>query len=973
MSSPWRFARRSTRRSEQRAEHPRLRADSRFLRPLRLLEWCLLSALAPAIALAQAGPPVRSDVDPAAAEAHRERGPFRAEVKAQEELAAGARLFDAAKLQRSMSSPQLPLIPMGPFPIPSEFWSGGAPAAGRVSAILLHPSDVNIAYAAAAQGGVWKTVDGGNFWWPITPTLSSQASGALAFEPSDPNILYYATGEQHHSLDSFYGDGVFRSVDAGITWSRIATSAQSGSYVARFVLSPFFGGHWYIAGSRGVVRSLDGGGSWSVVLSPGGRWCEDLVIDDITGDLYAAIATVGIHRSSDGGNTWTLLTGGLPTSGFDRINLGMSPSTVWGALFASFVATSGSLLGLYVSYDGGLTWTQRTNTPNYLASIGWYCNTLAVDPFDLQHVVAGGVYPYPWGGFGVIESFDGGLSWTDITFGSSTKIHPDQHMLAFSRVDRTLWVANDGGVWKRPLFASDWINCNQSLDITQFYTVAQLAWPGNANRIAGGTQDNGTLWFEPGFPQPWRQIVAGDGGPVDIESPVDLISSTPRFENLWNWGGIPPMGPPVDLTGPWVAAGDRADWAQGGLLRLSGGIIFVGTHRIWRSPDLGATWTAVTGDIAGGTGTVLCVYKNEGPPVPNPAIWASTSTGRVYRSTDEGLTWVQRSTGLPAGLRIPDVIGDDDTYAYAIVDRATGGRVYRTNDGGLSWASVTGNLPAGVRALSLASAAGRLFLGTDRGLYASVDGGLTWFKTHDSGVPLPDLAISDLSHVYDYNGGSQLILGTHGRGIWQAAMDWTGPATTVISPAHGQSWMAGSTRNITWTASDPAGVDSVSLILAGEGHPFYQTLASGIPNSGSFAWTIAVPANTYRVQVRPTDGWGNTGYGQSGVLTVTSTTAVEPGEPGPLRLAIAALHSAAARVPVRFRYSLSRAAASRIEIADLSGRRLATIAEGAHGAGQHEASWSGSDESGNAMPAGVYFVRLESEGRSSRCRIALLR
>src|SRR5258708_4421038 len=226
------------------------------------------------------------------------------------------------------SAPILAWSPLGPTPITYDYWSTG-PASGRISAIAIDPRSGNTVYIAAAGGGVWKTTNGGSHWTVLTDGLSSLASGALSIDPQHPDTVLYATGELHDSGDSFYGDGLFRTLAAAPPWTQIASRNELGSYVARIVYHNTNSSLVYTAGSRGFMRSVNGGMSFTPTLQT--NWCYDLVVDPSNNDVvYTAAYSQGVYKSIDAGQTWTPLTNGPPFSSAppasrcQRINLAIS-------------------------------------------------------------------------------------------------------------------------------------------------------------------------------------------------------------------------------------------------------------------------------------------------------------------------------------------------------------------------------------------------------------------------------------------------------------------------------------------------------------------------------------------------------------------------------------------------------------------------------------------------------------------------
>ncbi len=650
---------------------------------------------------------------------------------------------------------------LGPKPILNEYWSGYADASGRVSSIIVDPLDAHRAYIAGAQGGVWRTTDGGISWTPLTDHLSSLASGALAFDPLNPDVIYYGTGEQHYSGDSFYGDGLFKTTDGGTTWSKIATKATVGSYIARIIVKPANSDTIHLASDRGYLRSTDGGNSWSLILNP--SQCNDLAVSPMTPNVvFAAFLREGIYRSTNSGADWVKLTNGLPSGGFARIN--MAISTSGNVLYASFVNdTTGGLLGMYKTTDGGDSWFNLPNTPNYLGGQGWYDNCIIVDPTDSNICYAGGVFPYGGDIYGLIRTTDGGNSWADITIGiDGSQLHPDQHCLAIGP-DGTLWVGNDGGVWKTTDNGQHWINLNNNLGLTQFYTLG--IHPTDSTFLLGGNQDNGTVRYEGNLG--WPQVMGGDGGPVAIEwdSPNIYYTTYVRMTYLTKWDNGTYI---ADVTGPW--SGERASWCNGPLVvdPNQPNTLLVGTYRVWRTTDSGASWDSISNDLTGG-GVLRALAVAQGN---SNIIYTGSSDGRVYLTTDGGATWNPRYSGLP-WAPIPDIVLHPSNWqiAYLCVDRSSGGRVYRTTNAGVDWTDITGDLPNGLRGISLtinfSTPSPLLFLGTDYGVYFSPNNGTNWTKEGDN---LPSLAIYDLG--YDVH-NHLLVAATHGRGMWRATVSDT--------------------------------------------------------------------------------------------------------------------------------------------------------------------------------------------------------
>ena len=670
-----------------------------------------------------------------------------------------------AQLRTSFSAANISWLNLGPQPVLDEFWTGRAPASGRVVAIVVHPYNSDIIYIAAAQGGVWKSTDNGLNWTPLTDDLSSLSSGDLAMDPSDSNVLYYGTGEMHFSGSSCYGDGLFRTVNGGNSWKKIASKTTIGSYISRILVRPNMPNIIHLTSDKGYVRSIDGGETWTVQLNA--NWCNDLVFDpENPSILYAAVHATGIYKSVDDGETWTKLAGGLPQNELHRINLAISLSNP-NILYASFITDEiGELLGMYKTADSGTSWTHLVNTPNYVNSQGWYDNCLIVHPTNPDICYAGGVFPFysePSGG--IIKTSNGGESWRNITRGATQQVHPDQHCFAWDS-NFNLWVGCDGGVWKTENAGFDWINRNATLGITQFYSIA--LHPTRSDFLVGGTQDQGSVSFEGSIG--WPQVMAGDGGPCAIEwdSPGIFYSTYLNMKPIYrldNFGLI------RDVTGLWREEGDRASRINGPLEvdPHRPNTLLAGTYRVWRTTDSGENWTPISGDLTDGEGVLLslAVAGDE-----QNTIYSGSSDGSIFITTD-GVNWFPRNNGLISGP-INDIIVDplDWMHAFLIVDVRFGG-IYKTATGGQLWENITGDFPQGLRMLSLEcnfnTTPPSLYVGTDYGVYSSQNDGISWIK-EDNG--LPSIEIFDLAVNSSRN---ELVAATHGRGIYRASL----PAVSV--------------------------------------------------------------------------------------------------------------------------------------------------------------------------------------------------
>jgi len=474
---------------------------------------------------------------------------------------------------------------LGPNPIVQNGRTSNAfqAVSGRISALAIRNNGSII--LGAAQGGVWTYDAGTQTWTPRTSASDTQAVGALAIAPSNDSVVYMGSGEGALSGDSYYGDGIYRSADGGITWQHVSTQF-TGKAVSAIAVDPTNANHLYAAtirgrggnhrttsptdGPYGVYESTDGGAHWTLRKGTTSEihGATDLVIDPLDHNvLFASFWGDGIYKSTDGGHTWATSMTGLPAGNFSeggtRFALGIShPAGAASAtLYTGFdwfdtndVYHSGRV---FKSTDGGASWNQTANgtgtnaVANYCGTQCFYDNVVAPDPTNPDVVYVLGSYGYnnsPQSG-GVYRSTDGGATWKNLGY----DLHPDFHAFAFQPTDTThVAVGNDGGIWEShtgggrnaagaPLSAADWQDLNgqvnpataglihsTGLAITQFSSIATV--PLVPGQYWGGTQDNGTLRKSTSN-QRWFDQASGDGGQVivDQSTPNTLNPNVPAY------------------------------------------------------------------------------------------------------------------------------------------------------------------------------------------------------------------------------------------------------------------------------------------------------------------------------------------------------------------------------------------------------------------------------------------------------------
>lgn len=619
---------------------------------------------------------------------------------------------------------------------------------GRTNSIAFHPSNQNIIYIAAAQGGVWKTVDGGLNWTAMTDNLSTLACGDVVVDPANPNVLYLGTGELNYSGDSQYGDGIFKSTNAGATWVQVA-NVTYGSRFSQLAIDPSNTNIVYAAGSSGVFKTTDAGASWFSTSSGTNANC---VFIDPSNTQVVYITTGGtsaglIKKSTNGGSTWVTLTNGLP-SGMGRVQLAMAQSNT-SILYASVAQSGGALLGLYRTTDGGGTWTLQASSPNYLGSQGWYDNVVVVHPSNPNYVIVGGIDIY--------ASTDGGVTLVSKTQWAATNSgvfsHADIHTLRYN--GSVLYCGSDGGVYKSPDNANSWSDLNHTLSTLQYqsadYDVTDI------NKIYGGTQDNNKESTTNSGVN-WVQRTTGDGGYtiVDPVSPNYIYGqyvggSCQRSANYGvSYSEIKPSGSTGALFyNPFeMAPGDHNTIVYGG-------------NDVWKTTNAqtatsSSGWTQIANTtVTGGNVSAIGIsWQNTNK------IYIGTSGGRIMVTSNNGANWTVNA-GYPY---ISDFAVDDgnDDVCYVTLGGTGSSHVLKTTNGGVSWQNLTNGLPnIAANSVILKTAPPRMiFVGTDLGVYQSTNDGANWVS-FNTGLPLVE--------IYDmkYKQATGILLAaTHGRGCW---------------------------------------------------------------------------------------------------------------------------------------------------------------------------------------------------------------
>jgi photosystem II stability/assembly factor-like uncharacterized protein len=684
---------------------------------------------------------------------------------------------------------------------------GPASPAGRIDDFAVLESDPATFYVATATGGLWKTANNGTTFEVLFDEETTSSIGDVAIGPEDPNLVWVGTGESNNRQSSSWGDGIYKSTDGGKTWRNMGLGKSL--YIARIVVDPSnvdvvyvaaVGSLWGPGGERGVYKTADGGESWTRVLHlDDDTGATDLVMDPRNPKvLYAATyqrrratwgfngggAGSGIHKTTDGGRTWTRLTKGIPEGPMGRIGLDVyrkNPDVVYARIEH---AEEG---GVYRSDDAGASWSKRSSVnprPMYFSQI-------RVDPGDDQRVYVPGVQLH--------VSDDGGKTFRS---DGAEKIHVDFHAMWIDPGDpRHLLIGGDGGVgisYDRSV-TYDWLN---NMNLGQFYHVTYDM--GSPYLVCGGLQDNNT-WCGPsavrsrdGIANDDWFIIGGGDGFVALADPKDSRILYSESQN-GRMNRVDRVTNERQSIRPEPAAGEpKLRWNWDTPMALSPrdpATVFVAANKLFRSRDRGLLWEAVSPDLTtnadreelllmGVHGKDVKIAKNDGiadyptlvafaeSELAAGLYWAGSEDGLVHVSTDAGVSWTEVSKnvpGLPKGTYVsrlvPSRFSRERVYATFDGHRLDDFRAYAyaSEDLGRSWVRISSSLPAGevVRTLTedLVNA-DVLYLGTERGLFVTVDRGREWHRVKAN---LPTVPIYEITlHPRD----NDMLLATHGRSLW---------------------------------------------------------------------------------------------------------------------------------------------------------------------------------------------------------------
>jgi len=858
------------------------------------------------------------------------------------------------------------------------FWVQRGPTniGGRVTDIVGHPTNDSIYYVGSATGGIFKTIDGGRNYTPITDGLPTPSIGALALDPQNPNTIYCGTGEANSSGFSYFGSGLYKSTNAGDAWQ--LSGLADSRYIARIVVHPQDPSNVWVAamgelfitgGERGIYFSDDAGATWErkLFVNDSTGAC-DVVVDPENPDVvYAAtwqrIRTpeerraggrgTGIYKSINRGETWTRLSSGLPPIGDDvgRVGLAISQSNP-NVLYASYADHPGYFLGVFRTADGGENWTQTNDgsLSDMYSNFGWYFGNIRVRPDDENMVFVFGVTLH--------RSSNGGASWAEI----GNDVHVDHHAMWFDpQQPFRFLLGNDGGFYRTLNNGNDFSDLN-NFPAIQYYAGSYDAH--QPQRLYGGTQDNGTLRSMTGAVDEYERIYGGDG----FYTLVDPSNNNYIYAE-YQYGGLGRSTNGGDDFG-WALNGiddaERRNWSTPVVMDPNNPqVLYYGAERVYKTTNRAQSWTANSPDLTNGPGpgnlTFGTITTIAVSPVNSQVIFAGTDDANVWVTTNGGTNWELRNTGLPTRwiTRVTPHPTDVNEALLTISGYRSAeqqAHLYRTTNQGQNWVEVGASLPDvplnDVLYDSIYS--NRIYVASDFGIFWSQDNGSTWAALGRGLPPVPTL------DIIINNTARTLIAATYGRSFVTLPLDSLGSnhrpvivsLTPDIAPGGSLNIVVGTTLDFAVEATDE---DEDSL------RSVWRVHGQEVSTSAEMQYQFTTTSSDC-VSVDVSDGFLHVlGYIPVNV-TLSGNEAAIPDRFG------LTTYPNPFNNETRIAFTLEKAGQTRVTIYSITGQIVASLHDGMLISGEHSLAWRPEKNA-----SGTYIAELQSGSMTARTKLVYLK
>lgn len=813
---------------------------------------------------------------------------------------------------------------------------------GRMTSIAVHPSNPNVWLAGSGGGGVWKSTTRGATWEQLpTEDFPTYAIGCVAFNPHNPNEIVAGTGEPNFASFTFPGAGMMRSLNGGHTWQQWGTGTLKGA-IADIVFHPddesvVFAACAGFGHSPGVYRSANSGQTWTRVLE--GTAAMDIAIHPQLHHIVYAVLSYplgnsnnGVYRSLDTGKTWTRLATGLPTQ-HGRAAIAVTPAAP-NNLYVLLSKTNSQIDGLYLSTDAGDSFTAFPTIPSdVFGNQGWYNIAIAVSPQTANDIFLGGV--------GLYRTTNNGASWTPVG------VHVDQHAVHYLTSDSAL-VANDGGMYAVQGVAAYPKSTN--LVTTQYYDIGIL----DSFKLFGGTQDNGShmrsttgTWSasELGGDVMRTVVHPGVGGLLFAMAPYGLVFKSTTDGQAWfsSANGI-------DYT-------QATAWKAPFLLSPVAGqdnTLFMGTTRVYRTTDYGASWQAISTDLASVFDPLTALAQAE---IDAAVLVAAAQNGKVFHTRTGGANWEDISTGLPTRVPTTVAVLPTDKRTFFVAYSGYGAQhVWKTVNRGATWFSVSGDLPdipVNCFVLDPTTPETKWYVGTDFGVYYTLNSGQNWLPlTTGLGIaPVTDIEISENTR--------EIYIATFGMGIYRARLNFL-----PVELSSFQAFPQGDDVLLAWeTASE---LNSSHFVVE---RAVEDALFDGITRVGAQGTSTTLHRYIFRDTTTPraaeqlfyrlaqVDIDGTTSRSHTVEIRRSSAVflpALSNATPNPFT------------TETTVSYRLPKTSSVTMVLYSALGQQVRRFFTNAHhNSGNFTLVWDGKNDAGNEVPVGVYFLQLTVQGRQT--------
>ncbi len=709
---------------------------------------------------------------------------------------------------------------------------------GRTRSIVCDHKKDGWLYAAAAGGGVWRSTDHGETWTALFDSQNSLCMGALAIDPNNSDVIYAATGEiaPASPMSDGWGTGVYKSVDAGATWNLVGLTTV-GAF-SKICVHPKNSNIVYAGGIRsgvGLYKSTDAGLNW--------KRMNRLAISDISlhptdpDDVVLGILGGGVYQSKDGGLSVELKSSTFPST-VRRVSVQRADSKPnrWYCLIEGpFSQDTTKMVGyVYVTNDDGATWTTRRSDEigifgsNYQ---GYYDNFVVVHPTNADIAYFGGIDFY--------VTTDGGANWSNISNSySGGGVHPDQQAGAFNPLNPDeVYMANDGGIYRRASAKDDFLAVNNGYAVTAYYAM-DIDHKAD-NKTYGGSQDNGTSGSTSASSD-WRGVLGGDGFFVAVNPFNSNIIYCENYNGSLVKVDLSNGSAVTDVSG--IPASDpEGAWSSPLVLERANAVLYHGRKAVYLKAAGTTQWQEYSPKLD--TSTFVSAI---GPSsIDDNICYAGCENGTLWATTNAGTKWTNVAlNGLPRRY-VRDVIASnvDPKTAWVCFSGYGTGHIFQTTDAGLHWTDISTIFPdIPVNAICIHPTNEKvIFAGTDIGVFATFNGGASWFPF---GKGLPRAPVEDMK-IFDSK--NILRIATHGRSMWEVDIPSEDVAEPEItSPAGGEVVMATSNMVFSWHGfNGPVNID----ITYDDRVNYWYHIATNVVGN-SMVWVVKnVPTSFARIRV----------------------------------------------------------------------------------------------------------------------------